>query len=96
MLDERELATRPIVQDSVQHNARVSHPLPLPKPTAPLRPYIRLSRADMHLATDGLEHSGTHSLALRCRRWNAGLGVISWFHLLHHRHGRRLCAHLHA
>ncbi len=31
MLDERELATRPIVQESVQHNARVSHcPLSLP------------------------------------------------------------------
>ena len=97
MLDETELVIRPIVQESVQHNARVSAPFVISLHLSHLpgsnAAYLLLN-ANMHFATDGLEHARTHSVALRCRRRDLGFGILAWFHLLHLWHGNRFHPYL--
>lgn len=100
MLDEKELATRPIVQESVQHNARVSSPFGNHR----LSPqYLRViflvpcqATANMHLATDGLEYPRSHSLLVRGSRRYTWSGILAWLHLLLLGYGCCFRSHLRA
>lgn len=84
MIDERELAINPIVQESVQHNTQViPHPLsPLQIPTNP------------YSLTGHIQHPKPQRLPLRHRLGYPGAGVLPRLRLLPARYHRREHAHL--
>lgn len=84
MLDERELQIHPIVQDSVQHNARVCELFPHLLPQQPLT-----------VSTDHLEHPQPDRLALRRRRRHARPRVVPGLRVLPRRHPPHLRSDIH-
>lgn len=95
MLDERQLALKPIVGESVGHNARVSlYPVHLPSSLPTILPRPSVTRPLMHKAADSLQHPRPNSIPLRRRRRNSRPGVPTWLLLLLHRHGHRVSPHI--
>lgn len=97
MLDERQLALKPIVGESVGHNARVSILLTLaimPFHSLPSQKRYIICQSLTHKISDRLQHPKPNSIALRCRRRNAGPGIPARVLLLLRGHGYRLPTHV--
>jgi hypothetical protein len=90
MIDERELVIRPIVPESMQHNARVSQAYSSPQRHKSLSQTPLLT----HITLDSLKHSLSDRLAVRRRRWYPGTGIVSRLRILLHWHRSRFWAYL--
>lgn len=87
MINERELAINPIVQESVQHNTQVK----LPFPTLSLAP----AQLTKHIIfTDNLQHPLPNRLPIRRRLRNPRPRIISRLFILSRRKPPRFCPHL--
>jgi len=97
MLDERQLALKPIVGESVGHNARVSILLTLASMlfhSLPSQKCYIICHSLTRKVLDRLQHPKPNSIALRCRRRNTGPGIPTRLLLLLRRHGYRLPTHV--
>lgn len=94
MLDERELIVRPIVPESVQHNARVSENICSAHPSLLTQhvfyPVYTPLLTTLLSTTDRLQHPRPDSFTLRRRRRHSGSGILVGLYLLLSRHGAGL------